>query len=389
MKGLFTKQTLATNRKTQFTPCNTAMVLVLTLTALFHQGANAALFGVGEKVNGLPPIVLEAEYDYYGETGKLSKLRNRHLRPPYSLPVSTVAIVDQLNNELERRNIQIPPEVIITDRLRWGRFELFSVLKPVGDGQKISKPTPVICRSKYNCKVDYAFEDRLSTEQRAFLAWTRYYLMKNHSKRRLNNQQSAHVTAEYKLFNISDQLAVSEAAIHFWLNLTNYQTPYRTTQNQAPAEDVPDALQALWALANDLQALQPAELQEQSFDFNQLMETHLQSLFAGQYTYPWTLIESSNAGHTRYERKDLTALELAEQIRRWKSITAHGYITGPDIQYMIVSLNQTPTDIHIIPIQCQSGRCNRLHWEQLRSHETRLLNHPLLLQQFSRYIFGF
>lgn len=368
-----------------------ACTLLLTLGFFVSFQTQAALFGIGKEVNGLPAIVLEAEYDYYGETGTLSKLRGRHLRPPYSLPVSTVAIVDQLNNEMDQRNLKVAPRITITDRLQWGQFEIFSVLKPLPNGKRLSKPTPVICQSKYDCRVDNAFEDRLSKDQQALLGWIRYFLFKNHSARRLNNQQSARITRDYKLFSVFNKHSVSTPAINFWLDMPRirHADEIALSPESSPKPGGRPAINAIADFAWALQSLPENELNEQSFAFNQLMEEKLQSLFAGQYSYPYTRISQSDAGHIRYSREDLSALELADELRNWRTLKPLAYIKGIDVRYIVVSINGSDNDLHVVPVNCSNALCDRLNWEQLRSTETRLLNHPAILAQFSRFFTGF
>lgn len=365
------------------------LTLILVMTS---QPAAATLFGVGDNVKGLPAIVLEAEYDFYGETGTLSKLRGRHLRPPYSLPVSSVAIVDNLNAELDRRNRKSAPKVVVKDRLRWGRFEIFSVIKPLGNGQEISIPTPVICKSKYECRVDTAFEDRLSKEQRALLAWTRFYLLKNNSKRRLNNQQSARVTNDYKMFSIYDDLAESSPAINFWLNmpLLKKSDSIELASGSPPPRTGRPEINAITSFISALQNLPESELNEESFEFNNLMGKHLQTLFAGQYTYPFTRTSTNSSNRVEYSREDMSALELARELRSWHRIKPMAYIKGAKVRYLLVSINDSLNNLHMLPVRCkENGLCDSLHWEQLRSTETRLLNYPFLLSQFSQYLKGF
>jgi|GEM_PF-2673713 len=370
-----------------------ARPLLLTLGLVTAIQTQAALFGVGQRVDGLPAIVLEAEYDYYGETGTLSKLKGRHLRPPYSLPVSTVAIVDQLNAEMDRRKLKVAPEITITDRLQWGPFEIFSVLKPLPGGKQISKPTPVTCKSKYDCRVDDSFEGRLNKDQRALLGWVRYFLLKNHSARRLNNQQSARVTRDYKLFSVFNKRSTSTStpAINFWLNMPGLRhTPaISLSPEAAPERSGRPEINAITSFAWALQTLPSNELSEQSFAFNQLLGDKLQSLFAGQYSYPYTRISQSDAGHTSYSREDLSALELAAELRSWRTLKPLAYIKSVDVRYILVSINGSDVDLHVLPVSCKNALCDRLHWEQLRSTETRLLNHPALLAQFSHFYNGF
>ncbi len=368
-----------------------ARSLLLLLGLLSGIQAQAALFGIGKEVNGLPAIVLEAEYDYYGETGTLSKLKGRHLRPPYSLPVSTVAIVDNLNAEMDKRKLKIAPHITITDRLQWGQFEIFSVLKPLDNGKKLSKPMPVICKSKYDCRVDGEFEDRLNKDQRALLGWTRYFLLKHHSSRRLNNQQSARITREYKLFSVFNKGAASTPAINFWLDMprTRHADAIAFSPESPPKRSGRPAINAITGFVWALQALPKDELSEQSPTFNELMSNKLQSLFAGQYSYPYTRISRSKAGHVDYSREDLSALELAQTLRNWHTLQPLAYIKGLDVRYIIVSINDNVSDLHVIPVSCKNALCDRLDWEQLRSTEIRLLNHPLILAQFTRYFTGF
>lgn len=368
-----------------------ARTLLLAIGLLSGIQAQASLFGIGQEVNGLPAIVLEAEYSYYGETGTLSKLKGRHLRPPYSLPVSSVAIVDHLNAEMDKRKLKIAPHITVTDRLQWGEFEIFSVLKPLPNGKQISKPTPVICKSKYDCRVDGEFEYRLSKDQRALLGWVRYYLLKHHSARRLNNQQSARITRDYKLFSIFNKRSVSTPAINFWLNMPRirHADSISLTPESAPERSGRPAINAITDFVWALQALPADELNEQSFAFNQIMGDKLQSLFAGQYSYPYTRISQSDAGHVRYSREDLSALELADELRKWRTLTPLAYIKGISVRYLVISVNDNSNDLHVIPVSCKSTLCSQLNWEQLRSTETRLLNHPEILAQFSRFFTGF
>jgi len=356
-------------------------LLLATSCLTLSLQAPAALFGIGEQASGLPAIALEADYNFYGETGKLSKLRARHLRPPYSLPVSTVAIIDELNEELDRRNAGVAPDVIIRDRLQWGRFEIFSVLKPMRNGRQIAVPTPVICKSRYNCRVDHAFEDRLSTEQRALLAWIRHYLHKNNHKLQLNDRQTARVTAEYQLFSIFDAIAPSTPAINLWLNMPAAAKPSAQVLDTNASDTAPADLAAIGNFALAMQRLPERELSETSPLFNQLLGEQLQTLFAGQYSYPFTRL-SYNGRKPDYSRHDLSAVELAQELRGWQKIEALAHIASPDVRYVITRVNDDNNNLHVIPVACQHGRCEKLLWSQLRSTETRLLNHPLVLKQF-------
>jgi len=364
--------------------CSSVIALLCSLLFAVNS-AHASMYGVGDNGDNIPNIVLEAEYDFYGETGKLSKLRGLHLRPPYGLPVSTVAIVDDLNEALKKKN-QIAPEVLITDRLQWGRFELFSVLKPLPNGQKISKPMPVVCRSKYDCQVDRLFETKLTKEQRNLLSWVRYYLSKQHRKRRLGNKQVFKVTSEYLLFSVFDDLAISTPAINFWLNLHRLnQDEVSLSANQAPNRTSRPEINAIANLVHALQQLTESELDEQSFEFNMVMEQQLQSLFAGQYSYPFTLFEETETGKVQYHRKDLSSIEFSQQLRSWQKIKPLALIKGEKTRYVIVRINGDERDIHVLPVACHNKLCEKTNWELLRSKEIRLLNHPLLLKQFSRY----
>lgn len=365
------------------------LTAILGLSVLLTSGPSAAkMFSINPKDTD-PGVVLEAEYDYYGQSGKLSKLRGLHLRPPYELPVSTVAIIDNLNEKL-KKNKQTAPDVFITDRIQWGRYQLFSVLRPMANGQQISEPFPVICESKYRCRVDEFFDSHLNEEQQNLMKWIRYHLKTRHAEAILNDQQRFKTTQSFKLFSVFDPRGDASPAINFWLNLQPYprKKPILidasgVTQNSSRLE--------LKTIANFIQkthALDEKEVNANSDTFNLLLGTELNDLFAGQFTYPFTSMTLNYSGKPVYERKDLSGVELTNRARSWNSITPLGYINSGSVRYVAFSVNDQPENVRIIPVQCDGRLCETLSAELMRTNELRLLNHPLIINEVARYLNG-
>ncbi|MBY4676648.1 hypothetical protein [Marinobacterium arenosum] len=361
--------------------------LWMLLGLLLSGNANAELYELGPDNGQLPDIILEAEYDYYGENGKLSKLNNRHLRPPHALPVSTSAIIDQLNHQLDKYN-RPAPEVHITDRLRWGRFELYTVLSPLSGRRKIARQMPVICRSKYDCLVDRQFEIKLSSDQINLLKWVQHQLASQQGGNRLDDPKVAEVTQSYKLFSITDTDSQQQPAINLWLNLKLFSRPQRiliSADGIAPKPDRP-ALQVISQLIKQAHSLPRRKLRTDHPQVVALMQHQLQTPFAAQLSFPFSRMRRADNGLPRFQKLDLNGTELLSEMQHWHSLTPVGYLDSNGVRHLLFSLNDDPGDLHLLPVDCGSGLCNRLHADLLRGTEYSLLNHPLVLNQLASYL---